>query len=63
MTERRLQKRPVAWRVRAANGDWILYEDEEAAYRFAEATGAEMQGLYIRDGADGEQEGRDGNHG
>ena len=46
----RLAKRPVAWRVKAGNG-WVYFdEDEKAAYDVAEATGAEMQGLYVRDG-------------
>jgi hypothetical protein len=60
-----LTKRPVAWRVKAfadgliddgkllsADGinTWILFDDEAAANRHAEDTGALMQGLYVRDG-------------
>ncbi len=43
-----LAKRPVAFRVKMKNGEWILYEDEQPASEFAESTRAEMQGLYIR---------------
>ena len=43
-------KRPVAWRVKDFADGWILFQDEAAAYREAEATGALMQGLYVRDG-------------
>ena len=43
-----LAKRPVAFRVKAKNGDWILYEDEEEARKFAEATRTDYQGLYVR---------------
>lgn len=45
-----LRKRPVAWRVQLTSGEWILYQNEEAAYRFADADHRPMQGLYIRDG-------------
>lgn len=47
--EPKLEKRPVAFRVRGLGG-WILYEDESEAYRYAEANGLQMQGLYVRDG-------------
>jgi hypothetical protein len=46
----KLAKRPVAWRVRAFADGWILFDDEAAANRHAEDTGALMQGLYVRDG-------------
>ncbi len=46
--KRKLKVRPVAFRVKASNGDWILYEDEAAAASFAEANGIEYQGLYVR---------------
>lgn len=49
LTRFRLQKRPVAFRVRLAD-EWILYDDEQKAYQTAEVTNAEMQGLYVRDG-------------
>lgn len=45
-----LAKRPVAWRVKDYADGWIIYQDEEAAYKDAEARGALMQGLYVRDG-------------
>ena len=44
------EKRPVAWRVLDYNGGWIIFQDEAAAYKLAEQTGAPMQGLYVRDG-------------
>lgn len=47
----RLKKRPVAWRVKDFADGWIIFQDEEAAYREAERTGAVMQGLYVRDGS------------
>jgi hypothetical protein len=43
--EPRLEKRPVAWRVNC-----FIFHDEAAAYKEHEATGAPMQGLYVRDG-------------
>jgi hypothetical protein len=46
----RLQKRPVAWRVKDYADGWVIFQDEAAAYRLAEETGALMQGLYVRDG-------------
>lgn len=46
----RLKKRPVAWRVRDCADGWIVYDDERKAYDDAEQRGAQMQGLYCRDG-------------
>lgn len=46
----RLAKRPVAWRVKDYADGWIIFQNEAAAYKEAEATGALMQGLYVRDG-------------
>jgi hypothetical protein len=46
----KLKKRPVAFRLQARNGDWILYDDEEVASVVAEASGLVYQGLYVRDG-------------
>lgn len=54
----RNSKRPVAWRVKDYGDGWIVFQDEEAAYRLSEKTGALMQGLYVRDGADGESVGK-----
>jgi hypothetical protein len=59
-----LAKRPVAWRVKAFADGWILFDDEAAANRHAEDTGALMQGLYVREwreqsGADRPESGRD----
>lgn len=45
-----LAKRPVAWRVKDYADGWIYFDNEEVAYKTAEATGALMQGLYVRDG-------------
>lgn len=45
-----LAKRPVAWRVRDFGDGWLIYQDEAGANADAEHNGAEMQGLYIRDG-------------
>lgn len=45
-----LAKRPVAWRVKDFADGWIVFQDEEAANREVEQTGAVMQGLYVRDG-------------
>ncbi len=48
-----LSKRPVAWRVKSAKGrygDWMLFDDEERANKFAQAHDFEIQGLYARDG-------------
>jgi hypothetical protein len=45
-----LAKRPVAWRVKDYADGWIIFQDEEAAYKCHEETGALMQGLYVRDG-------------
>lgn len=45
----KLEKRPVAWRIKDGDG-WIITQDEHAAYLAHEKTGAEMQGLYVRDG-------------
>jgi len=47
---RPLKKRPVAWRVKDFADGWIIFQDEEAANREAEATGAAIHGLYVRDG-------------
>lgn len=46
-----LQKRPVAWRVKDFADGWIIFQDEAQAYEEAERTGALMQGLYVRSGA------------
>ncbi len=46
----RLSTRPVAWRVKDFADGWIFFQDEAAANREAEQTGAAMQGLYVRDG-------------
>ena len=45
-----LAKRPVAWRVKDYADSWIIFQDEADANREAEATGALIQGLYVRDG-------------
>lgn len=47
-----LMKRPVAWQVKNAGGEWILYDDEEAAYHFSEANNFPMRGLYYRGNGD-----------
>lgn len=56
-----LVKRPVAFRIPRASAvsagttlsevDWRYFSDEEAAYKAAEALGAEYQALFVRDGA------------
>lgn len=46
----KLAKRPVAFRVKARSGDWIPFTTEEFAREFADVSGGEMQGLYVRDG-------------
>jgi hypothetical protein len=43
-------KRPVAFRVRDADGRWVLWDDEEACSRYAVSVGHDYQGLYVRDG-------------
>lgn len=49
-TEPCLAKRPVAFRVKDFADGWMLFQDEESAYKASEDTGALMQGLYVRDG-------------
>lgn len=46
-----MSTRPVAWRVKDHADGWIIYQDEQAAYKAAEWSGALMQGLYVRDGS------------
>ncbi len=43
-----LQKRPVAFRVRAPWNDWMLFNSEKRAQSAAERQGVEYQGLYVR---------------
>jgi len=50
----KLDKRPVAFRVKDFADGWIIYTDEAKAYAEAEATGALMQGLYVRSGGNRE---------
>ena len=51
ISEIKLQNRPVAFRARNKDSDvWALTIDEEAAARFANESGTEYQGLYVRDG-------------
>ena len=52
--EDKLDKRPVAFRVKDFADGWIIYTDEAKAYAEAEATGALMQGLYVRSGGNRE---------
>jgi hypothetical protein len=47
--EPQLEKRPVAWRVNHAD-HCMIFQDEAAAYKEHEVTGAPMHGLYVRDG-------------
>src|ERR1700729_2367449 len=47
----RLSKRPVAFRVRDADGKWVLWDDEDACSRYATSVGQEYEGLYVRDGS------------
>lgn len=43
--------RPVAWRVKRCDGQWIIFLDEAEAIKFADTTeGGRYQGLYVRDG-------------
>jgi hypothetical protein len=48
----KLQKRPVAWRLKDFADGWIIFQDEAKAVREAEQMGGLgiMQGLYVRDG-------------
>ncbi len=47
----RLSEGPVAWRVKDFADGWILFRNQDDAYRYAEETGSLMvQGLYVRDG-------------
>ncbi len=56
-----LVKRPVAFRIPRADADsagttlsetdWRYFSDEEAAYKAAEALGADYQALFVRDGS------------
>ena len=46
----RLQKRPVAFRVKDYADGWIIFQDEQQANDYADKTGALIQGLYVRDG-------------
>lgn len=46
----KLQKRPVAWRVKDYADRWIIFQDEGDAFQQAQDSGAVMQGLYVRDG-------------
>lgn len=47
----KLRKRPVAFRVKDFADGWIIFQDEQAAHREADAMGgALVQGLYVRDG-------------
>lgn len=43
--------RPVAWRCKDYADGWIIFQNEEAAYKYHELTDCVMQGLYVRDGA------------
>lgn len=45
-----LAKRPVAWRVKESADRWAVYQDEATAVADSDLDGAEMQGLYIRNG-------------
>ena len=45
-----LKKRPVAWRVKDYADGWIIFQNENDAYMYAESTGALIQALYVRDG-------------
>ena len=48
----KLQKRPVAFRVKDFADGWIIFQDEARANHEAdEMGGALMQGLYVRDGS------------
>lgn len=47
--ERVLAMRPVAWRCKDYADGWIIFQDEQAAYKYHEQTDCTMQGLYVRD--------------
>ena len=46
-----LAKRPTAFRVKDHADGWIYFDDEVKAIAEAEATGALVQALYVRDGS------------
>jgi hypothetical protein len=50
-TQPRLEKRPVAWRVKDFADGWIMFQNENDANVYAASTGALIQGLYVRDGS------------
>lgn len=49
-----LRKRPVAFRYKDVDDQWIYTEDEAEAQRALD-TGHDSQGLYVRDGFDQQQ--------
>lgn len=47
----RLAKRPVAFRVKDARGDWDYFDDEATAIDAADRRDEDYQGVYVRDGS------------
>jgi hypothetical protein len=50
MLNAKLAKRPVAWRVKDFADGWIIFQNENDANIYATSVGAQIQGLYVRDG-------------
>jgi hypothetical protein len=44
-------KRPIAFRVKDARGNWDYYDDEVTAADAAERRDEDYQGVYVRDGS------------
>lgn len=44
-------RRPVAWRCKDYADGWVVFQDEEAAFKYHVETDCLMQGMYVRDGS------------